>query len=103
MLTNIENRLENLFEQIEMMPQDKVEAAEKVKSYLAKYAMILFNKNKKNMYHFILLDHTQFQGIHFFFASNYVTGYIICYFKMIGNIANKTFFFTLTSIVLSRL
>lgn len=30
MLTNIENRLEELFEQIEMMPQDKVEAAEKV-------------------------------------------------------------------------
>ncbi len=32
MLTNIENRLEELFEQIEMMPQDKVEAAEKVRS-----------------------------------------------------------------------
>ncbi|XP_013381774.1 cilia- and flagella-associated protein 100 isoform X1 [Lingula anatina] len=31
MLTNIENRLEELFEQIEMMPQDKVEAAEKSK------------------------------------------------------------------------
>ena len=31
MLTNIENRLEELFEQIETMPQDKVEAAEKVK------------------------------------------------------------------------
>ena len=31
MLTNIENRLEELFEMIEMMPQDKVEAAEKVK------------------------------------------------------------------------
>ena len=31
MLTNIENRLEELFEQIEMMPQDKVEAAEKVR------------------------------------------------------------------------
>ena len=30
MLTNIENRLEELFEQIELMPQDKVEAAEKV-------------------------------------------------------------------------
>ena len=30
MLTNIENRLEELFEQIETMPQDKVEAAEKV-------------------------------------------------------------------------
>ena len=30
MLTNIENRLEELFEQIEMMPQDRVEAAEKV-------------------------------------------------------------------------
>ncbi len=33
MLTNIENRLEELFEQIEMMPQDKVEAAEKVSFY----------------------------------------------------------------------
>ena len=32
MLTNIENRLEELFEMIEMMPQDKVEAAEKVLS-----------------------------------------------------------------------
>ncbi|KAJ3081675.1 Cilia- and flagella-associated protein 100, partial [Quaeritorhiza haematococci] len=31
MLTNIENRLEQLFETIEMMPQDKVEQAEKVK------------------------------------------------------------------------
>lgn len=31
MLTNIENRLEELFEQIETMPQDKVEAAEKSK------------------------------------------------------------------------
>ena len=30
MLTNIENRLEELFEQIELMPQDKVEMAEKV-------------------------------------------------------------------------
>jgi len=30
MLTNIENRLEELFEQIEMLPADKVEAAEKV-------------------------------------------------------------------------
>ena len=30
MLTNIENRLEELFEQIEMMPPDKVEMAEKV-------------------------------------------------------------------------
>jgi len=30
MLTNIENRLEELFEQIETMPQEKVEAAEKV-------------------------------------------------------------------------
>ncbi|XP_041347544.1 cilia- and flagella-associated protein 100-like [Gigantopelta aegis] len=31
MLTNIENRLEELFEQIETMPQDKVEAAERAK------------------------------------------------------------------------
>lgn len=30
MLTSIENCLEDLFEQIEMMPQEKVEAAEKV-------------------------------------------------------------------------
>lgn len=30
MLTNIENRLEELFEQIEMMPPEKVELAEKV-------------------------------------------------------------------------
>lgn len=30
MLTNIENRLEELFEQIEMMPPEKVEMAEKV-------------------------------------------------------------------------
>lgn len=33
MLTNIENRLEELFEQIEMMPTEKVEAAEKVSSH----------------------------------------------------------------------
>jgi len=31
MLTNIENRLEELFQQIELLPPDKVEAAEKVK------------------------------------------------------------------------
>ena len=30
MLTNIENRLEELFEEIEMLPQERVEAAEKV-------------------------------------------------------------------------
>jgi len=30
MLTNIENRLEELFQQIELLPPDKVEAAEKV-------------------------------------------------------------------------
>ena len=35
MLTNIENRLEELFEMIEMMPQDKVEAAEKVSKQFA--------------------------------------------------------------------
>ena len=31
MLTNIENRLEDLFEQIEAMPPDRVEMAEKVR------------------------------------------------------------------------
>lgn len=31
MLTNIENRLEELFEQIEMMPPERVEMAEKVR------------------------------------------------------------------------
>lgn len=31
MLTNIENKLEQLFETIEMMPPDKVEQAEKVR------------------------------------------------------------------------
>ena len=36
MLVNIENRLEELFEQIEMMPQDKVEAAEKVGHFIPK-------------------------------------------------------------------
>ena len=36
MLTNIENRLEELFEMIETMPQDKVEAAEKVRVWLWK-------------------------------------------------------------------
>ena len=35
MLTNIENRLEELFEMIETMPQDKVEAAEKVRLFVA--------------------------------------------------------------------
>jgi len=33
MLTNIENRLEELFEEIESLPPEKVEAAEKVSSY----------------------------------------------------------------------
>lgn len=45
MLTNIENRLEELFEQIETMPQDKVEAAEKVgpgrRSYKHAYTTLL--------------------------------------------------------------
>ena len=34
MLTNIENRLEELFEQIELLPPDKVEAAEKVQRFI---------------------------------------------------------------------
>lgn len=34
MLTNIENRLEELFESIEMMPPDKVDLAEKVSKFL---------------------------------------------------------------------
>ena len=34
MLTNIENRLEELFEMIEMMPPDKVELAEKVTLFI---------------------------------------------------------------------
>ena len=42
MLTNIENRLEELFEQIEMMPQDKVEAAEKVRA-ISCCLLILYN------------------------------------------------------------
>ena len=33
MLTNIENRLEELFEEIELLPQEKVEAAEKVSQF----------------------------------------------------------------------
>lgn len=37
MLTNIENRLEELFEMIETMPQDKVEAAEKVCVHIFHY------------------------------------------------------------------
>lgn len=37
MLTNIENKLENLFEAIEQMPPEKVEQAEKVRSDLADY------------------------------------------------------------------
>jgi len=40
MLTNIENRLEELFQQIELLPPDKVEAAEKVNYYLT-YSVIL--------------------------------------------------------------
>ena len=33
MLTNIENRLEELFEEIESLPPEKVEAAEKVSQF----------------------------------------------------------------------
>lgn len=33
MLTNIENRLEELFEEIESLPPEKVEAAEKVSTF----------------------------------------------------------------------
>ena len=43
MLVNIENRLEELFEQIEMMPQDKVEAAEKVGHFISEIRQV---KNK---------------------------------------------------------
>ena len=43
MLVNIENRLEELFEQIEMMPQDKVEAAEKVGHFIPEIRRV---KNK---------------------------------------------------------
>lgn len=35
MLTNIENRLEELFEQIEVMPPDRVEMAEKVRATIS--------------------------------------------------------------------
>lgn len=41
MLTNIENRLEELFEMIETMPQDKVEAAEKVRTVDCKGSVLL--------------------------------------------------------------
>lgn len=41
MLTNIENRLEELFEMIETMPQDKVEAAEKVRKCLLQRKRLL--------------------------------------------------------------
>ena len=35
MMTNIENKLEHLLEQIEQMPQNKVEAAEKVPVFMS--------------------------------------------------------------------
>ena len=50
MLTNIENRLEELFEQIEMMPPDKVEMAEKVgimNVFSEKYCVILNKTHAK--------------------------------------------------------
>ena len=40
MLMNITNRLEELFEQIEMLPADKVEAAEKVLNFTQCFAQI---------------------------------------------------------------
>ena len=48
MLTNIENRLEELFEQIEMMPTDKVEAAEKVGTIFNLYIHIYHIFDSKN-------------------------------------------------------
>ena len=41
MLTNLENQLVGLLEQIETMPADKVEAAEKVGSHLDFYKDIV--------------------------------------------------------------
>ena len=51
MLTNIENRLEELFEQIEMMPQDEVEAAEKVKlmTWLSGYGGSLIHRRARGL------------------------------------------------------
>ena len=51
MLTNIENRLEELFEEIELLPQEKVEAAEKVSNlyiYNLFFLFINFPKGGKN-------------------------------------------------------
>lgn len=48
MLTNIENRLEELFEMIETMPQDKVEAAEKVSTCTCLYVV-------KDFFFFVVL------------------------------------------------
>lgn len=44
MLTNIENRLEELFEQIEMMPPERVEMAEKVLNTTAMVSGRTFNR-----------------------------------------------------------
>jgi len=44
MLTNIENRLEELFEQIEMMPPERVEMAEKVLNTTAMVSGRNFNR-----------------------------------------------------------
>jgi len=58
MLTNIENRLEELFQQIELLPSDKVEAAEKVNQlfdifcHFVILAILLIN----NLYYKALFD-----------------------------------------------
>ena len=44
MLTNIENRLEELFETIETMPADKVEAAERVS--VRCWVMLVYSSGK---------------------------------------------------------
>ena len=48
MLTNIENRLEELFEEIESLPPEKVEAAEKV-YYCSIFNIYLHKQARKRL------------------------------------------------------
>lgn len=59
MLTNIENRLEELFEQIEIMPTDRVEMAEKV----GKLTLISLPSSSTLTYSRIVVRCFEFDGI----------------------------------------
>ena len=84
MLTNIENRLEELFEQIEMMPTDKVEAAEKVGTIFNLYNVYTIYLILRIILFFTLVtaSHTHIEHVNY----SYSNALNLAYFQVKGYI-----------------